>query len=370
MRVVVAMSGGVDSSVAAALLKQAGYQVIGVTMEIWPRDLGGEAVRGCCGLAAVESARKVAHKLGIPHYVVNLREVFARYVIADFCEEYARGRTPNPCVRCNRYVKFDALLARARALEAGYLATGHYARIARDEGSGRWLLKRGVDGRKDQSYFLYTLTQEQLQHILFPLGKLTKERVREIARELELPVADRAESQEVCFVPDNDYHRFLRSYMPGGLREGPIVDQEGRVLGTHRGIAFYTVGQRRGLGVAAGKPLYVLAIDERRNAVVVGPESALYRPALVAGDLNWIAVETLDGPRRVQARIRYRHREAPATVTPYPGDRVLVRFATPQRAITPGQAVVFYDGEVVVGGGTILHARDTVEKGKYENGDE
>jgi len=367
----VAMSGGVDSSVTAALLTQAGYQVIGVTMEIWPKDLIDQTPGSrCCGLTAVEDARKVASKLGISHYVVNLREVFARRVIANFCQEYARGRTPNPCVRCNRYVKFDALLAYARALEADYLATGHYARIARDEVTGRWLLKKGVDSRKDQSYFLYTLTQEQLRHILFPLGELTKERVRKIARELDLPVAAKAESQEVCFIPQNDYHRFLRRNMPGSLREGPIIDQQGRVLGRHRGIAFYTVGQRRGLGVATGKPLYVLALDEKRNAVVVGPESALYRPALVAGDPNWIAIETLDHPREVQARIRYRHREAPATVVPYAGDQVLVRFAAPQRAITPGQAVVFYDGDTVVGGGTILYALDEGKKGKNEDNGE
>lgn len=361
MRVVVAMSGGVDSSVAAALLKQAGHEVIGVTMEIWPAATGtgtGGQAGACCGLAAVEDARKVARKLGIPHYVFNLREVFARHVIENFCQEYAQGRTPNPCVRCNRYVKFDALLARVRALNAAFLATGHYARITRDESSGRFLLRKGVDRQKDQSYFLYTLTQDQLQHILFPLGQLTKKRVREIARELDLPVAAKAESQEVCFIPDNDYHRFLRRCIPGSLQEGPIVDQQGRVLGRHRGIAFYTVGQRRGLGIAAGEPLYVLAVDREHNAVVVGPESALYRAALVAGDLNWIAIPALHEPRKVQARIRYRHREAPATVSPYKDDHALVQFVTPQRAITPGQAVVFYDGDVVVGGGTILYAVD------------
>ncbi|MEW5762401.1 MAG: tRNA 2-thiouridine(34) synthase MnmA [Bacillota bacterium] len=355
MRVAVAMSGGVDSSVAAALLKGAGHEVIGITMEIWPP---GRENGGCCGLAAVQDARRVAFRLGIPHYVVNLREVFARQVIDNFCAEYARGRTPNPCIRCNRYVKFDALLERARALEAAFLATGHYARIARDRATGRFLLKKGVDQGKDQSYFLYSLTQAQLSRILFPLGELTKERVRAVARDLGLPVAEKAESQEVCFIPDNDYHRFLRRHCPGDFREGPILDERGRVLGRHRGLAFYTVGQRRGLGIAAGEPLYVVALDPVRNAVVVGPERALYREALVAGELNWIAFDALQAPLQVQARIRYRHREAPATVAPRDEGRVLVRFFTPQRAITPGQAAVFYDGDLVVGGGTILFALD------------
>lgn len=357
VKIVVAMSGGVDSSVAAAMLKEEGYEVIGATMQIWPsNELADEADRfnGCCGLDAVSDAKRVARKLGITHYVMNFRDIFAEKVISNFCREYSRGRTPNPCIRCNEHIKFDALLKRARELNADFVATGHYIRIERDEASGRYLLKKGVDRRKDQSYVLYVMTQEQLRHALTPLGGLTKERVRQIARELGLPVADKAESQEICFIPDGDYTRFVKEYMPQAARPGPILDREGNILGQHRGILFYTIGQRKGLGISAGEPLYVVDIDWERNAVIVGTKGEVYRDELLASDLNWIAIEPPQQSLELKAKIRYRHREADAVISPLStGDRAHVKFKQPQMAITPGQAIVFYDEDNVVGGGTI-----------------
>ncbi len=350
--VVVAMSGGVDSSVAAALLKRAGYKVIGVTMQIWPRN-GTDRVGGCCGIGAIEDARMVAYKLGIPHYVLNLREIFAQRVIADFCREYSLGKTPNPCLRCNQYIKFGALLDRARQLGADFIATGHHARIELDEARGKYLIKKGVDRHKDQSYFLYMLTQEQLSHTLMPVGNFTKARIRDIAREMELPVAEKPESQEICFIPDNDYPRFLIEYARQVPEPGPILDEEGNVIGKHRGIPFYTIGQRKGLGVFAPEPLYVLRIEPERNAIVVGNKRAAYGSELVASGLNWIALDQPEQPIAVRAKIRYRHSEAEATVVPLGEDEVRVRFEESQMAITPGQAVVFYDGDSVIGGGTI-----------------
>ncbi len=353
-KVVVAMSGGVDSSVAAAILKEEGYQVIGVTMHIWLRDKPEyEANRfgGCCGLSAVEDAKRVANKLGIPHYVMNFRDIFARKVIAHFCREYSLGRTPNPCIRCNQYIKFDALLNRAIGLEADFVATGHHARV--EMGSGRYLLKKGIDQRKDQSYVLYTLTQEQLEHTLFPIGNFTKTRVREIARELELPVAAKPESQEICFISDNDYPKFLREFVPQAVKTGPILDRQGNTLGEHQGILFYTIGQRKRLGISAKEPLYVTAIVHERNAIVVGGKEELYGTELVASGLNWISLKKLKQPITAKVKIRYLHNEAEAEITPVNEDKVQIRFEEPQIAITPGQAVVFYDGDIVIGGGTI-----------------
>ncbi|TET39552.1 MAG: tRNA 2-thiouridine(34) synthase MnmA [Dehalococcoidia bacterium] len=357
MKVVVAMSGGVDSSVTAALLKEGGYEVIGATMQIWPsNELADEAERfgGCCGLGAVADAKRVAYKLGIPHYVMNFRDLFAQKVIANFCREYSLGRTPNPCIRCNEYIKFDALLTRAKELEADFVATGHYARIERDEVSGRYLLKKGVDRRKDQSYVLYVMTQNQLRHALMPLGGFTKERVRQVAGELGLPVADKAESQEICFIPDGDYTRFLKEYMPQAAKPGPVLDREGNTLGEHRGILFYTIGQRKGLGISAREPLYVVAIDRERNAIIVGTKREVYGDELIAANLNWIGIESLEQPLELKAKIRYRHREADAVITPILSeDRVHVKFKQPQMAMTRGQAIVFYHKDSVVGGGTI-----------------
>ena len=351
----VAMSGGVDSSVTAALLKEEGYEVIGATMQVWPsNELADEADRfgGCCGLDAVSDAKRVARKLGIPHYVMDFRDVFAEKVISNFCREYSLGRTPNPCIRCNEYIKFDALLRRAKELDADFVATGHYARIERDEASGRYLLKKGVDRRKDQSYVLYVMTQDQLGHVLTPLGGYTKEQVRWIARELGLPVADKAESQEICFIPDGDYTRFVKEYMPQAAKPGPVLDREGTIMGEHRGILFYTIGQRKGLGLSAGEPLYVVDIDRERNAVIVGTKGEVYGDELIASGLNWISIEP--PPLELKAKIRYRHREADAVITPLlTKDRAHVKFKQPQMAITPGQAIVFYHRDTVVGGGTI-----------------
>ncbi len=356
MKVVVAMSGGVDSSIAAALLKEKGYEVIGATMQLWPRARQGEGdngAGGCCGFEAVEDARKVASRLGIPHYVLNFRDIFARRVIADFCQEYSRGRTPNPCIRCNRFVKFGALLDRARELAADYLATGHYARVDQDKVTGNYLLKKGADTHKDQSYFLCQLTQEQLRRTLFPVGDLTKDEVRKIAYELGLPVAAKPGSQEICFIPDDDYPGFLKDYLPDVSRPGPILDGKGKTLGRHQGIIRYTIGQRKGLGIAAAEPLYVTTIEADRNAVVVGTRDKTYGSELIASDLNWIAGVRPDHTLMVKARIRYRHPEAEAMVVPR-DDTVYVKFTRPQMAISPGQAIAFYDGDTVIGGGTIL----------------
>ena len=355
-RVVVAMSGGVDSSVAAALLKEEGYQVIGATMQIWPSEKQAYDVDrsdSCCRLDAIEDAKRVAYKLGIPHYVVNFKNIFNQKVIADFCQEYSLGRTPNPCIRCNQYIKFDALLERVKELGANFVATGHHARIEQDEASGRYLLKKGADQRKDQSYFLYTLTQEQLGHILLPVGTITKKRVREIARELEIPVAAKPESQELCFIPDNDYPKFIREFIPQAVKPGPIVDKQGNTIGEHQGIIFYTIGQRKGLGIAAQKPLYVTTIVHEQNAIVVGSKEEAYGTELIASRLNWISLTELKEPITAKAKIRYLHNEAEAEITPVDTDKVSVRFKEPQMAITPGQAVVFYDGDTVIGGGTI-----------------
>jgi len=355
--VVVAMSGGVDSSVAAALLVEQGYNVIGITMQLWDPEISeatGEYL-GCCSLTAVNDARAVANKLGIPYYVLNFRHLFRQTVIADFCREYLSGRTPNPCIVCNRKIKFGALLSKAIALGADYLATGHYARVDFEESRGRFCLKKAGDSRKDQTYFLYNLTQEQLAKIITPLGSYTKAQVRAMAAERGLRTADKAESQEICFIPDNDYRGFLRTNVEEGrIEPGYFVDQSGKVIGRHQGIAFYTIGQRRGLGLALGERAYVTAIDPDRNTVTIGREEDLDKTGLIAKDINYVTATGPEDLARVQAKIRYNSPPVPASVVILPDGLALVEFTVPQRAIAPGQAVVFYREDYLLGGGVII----------------
>src|SRR5919202_4077268 len=360
-RIVVAMSGGVDSSVTAALLRQQGHDVIGVTLNVWPESSADEVTRtkACCGISAVDDARRVADLLDIPYYVLNFRELFREFVIADFVREYTRGRTPNPCVRCNQHVKFRPVLQRAAALGAEYVATGHYVRRDRDPVTGRYLLRKAADASKDQSYVLFPMQQDELARTLFPLGDLPKTETRRLAEEFGLPVAKKPESMEICFVPDNKYGRYVEAAAPQAARPGPIVDLQGRYLGEHPGITFFTIGQRKGLGLTSAEPLYVIDIDAERNALIVGGDRDLYCRELAADDLNLVALPALDGPVRCRARIRYRMEEAPATIEPALEEAegaVRVVFDAPQRAVTPGQAVVFYDGDVVLGGATIARA--------------
>lgn len=358
MRVLMAMSGGVDSSVAAALLLEEGYEVIGATMQIWPSDLPAteEVEGGCCSLGAVEDARAVAGKLGIPYYVLNFQADFQETVIDYFVDEYIRGRTPNPCIVCNHKLKFQKLLEKAMALDAGFLATGHYVRKERDPDSGRWVLKKGLDAAKDQSYALYGLTQAQIARSLFPLGNYTKSFIREKAAQIGLAVAEKPDSQEICFVPDQDYAGFINTYRPGSARPGLIRHVDGRIMGKHQGIIHYTIGQRKGLGIAAGTPLYVTAIDPVANEVIVSENADVFRPRLMADKLNWIAIPGLERPMEMEAKIRYTAKPVPALVKPRDAGMVEVIFQSPQRAITPGQAVVFYQDDLLLGGGTIIAA--------------
>ncbi len=342
-RVAVAMSGGVDSSVAAGLLQRQGYEVIGITM----------CFSSFCGLKATEDARRVAYKLGIRHYVLNLQKILEEKVIKDFCLEYLSGRTPNPCVRCNQYVKFDALLKKALSLDARYLATGHYARIEKNKD---FLLKKAKDKIKDQSYFLYRLTQPQLKHILFPLGDYTKSEVRALAREFNLCIAEKAESQEICFLPGNNYREFLaqrfaKAVDKRAITPGPIMDKQGRVLGKHKGIAFYTVGQRQGLGIACGFPVYITRIDAKNNKIIVGSQKDALSNEFLLRQPHFI-FKPVKNKIAVKAKIRYNHKEAAAEIIPF-NKQIKVRFKKPQFAVTPGQSAVFYIKDRVLGGGII-----------------
>ena len=353
-KVLVGMSGGVDSSVTAAVLLEQGFDVIGVTMQIWP-DTNSEirAVEGgCCSLAAVDDARRVSNKLNIPYYVMNFKGEFQEKVIDYFTQEYLSGRTPNPCIMCNRYIKFESLLNKAVSMDIDYIATGHYAKIEYDEEKGRYLLKKSNDLKKDQTYVLYNMTQYQLSKTLMPLGYYNKNEVRAKARELGLTVAAKPDSQEICFV-DDDYGKFIKEQTGQEIKEGYFKDTNGNILGKHKGIIHYTVGQRKGLGIAFGKPMYVVRIDAVNNEVILGEDTEVYFKGLIAGDLNLISVERLESETRVKAKIRYNAKEVPATVYPNGEDTVKVIFDEPQRAVTPGQSVVFYDDDIVIGGGTI-----------------
>lgn len=347
------MSGGVDSSVAAALIARQGFRVIGITMKVWDEPAFAGSERRCCSASDTDDARRVCARLNMPHYVTNAKAAFRKKVIEPFCMEYLAGRTPNPCIRCNTDIKFNLMLRKARSLGARWVATGHYARVVFNSEAKRFLLLKGRDPLKDQSYFLYNLTQHQLAHVKFPVGEFSKSVIRRMARELALSTAEKPESQEICFVPDGDYRALLAQFSPGALKPGPIVHVSGEVLGTHTGVANYTIGQRRGLGIAHPRPLYVIGFDLARNAVIVGTSEHVWADRLVAEKVNWISIKKLAGPLRTKARIRYKHEESPATVSPLADGRVSVQFDRPQRAVTPGQAVVFYDDAVVVGGGTI-----------------
>jgi tRNA-uridine 2-sulfurtransferase len=348
------MSGGVDSSVTAALLKQAGHHVIGVTLNVWPDLPNMPEMRredACCALGAVEDARRVADALDIPYYVLNFKEVFEDKVIKDFVSTYASGRTPNPCIRCNQFIKFDALLVKARQLGAEFVATGHYARIEHG-GSGSNRLRKAADPTKDQSYVLYVMTQERLGAAMMPLGDYAKSETRQMAADLNLTVANKPESQDICFVPFKRYTEFIERYAPDVLQPGPIVNRDGQVLGEHRGLALHTVGQRRGLGVATGQPMFVTELDVVNNTVVVGGPEELLKSTCVLEDVNWIAGEPPLEPTTAMAKARYRSAEVACRVWQQ-GDGMRVEFDQPQRAITPGQALVLYEGEYVLGGGTI-----------------
>ena len=363
-KVIIGMSGGVDSSVAAALLLEQGYDVIGVTMKIWPESLGQDKLKegGCCSLSAVDDARRVANKLGIPYYVMNFQEIFEKTVIDYFVAEYQQGRTPNPCIACNKFVKFDALLKKAVTMGVQYIATGHYAKIEYDQGLDRYLLKKSVTAAKDQTYALYNLTQEQLKHILMPLGDYHKEEIRQMAQDLGLGVASKPDSQEICFVEDNDYARFITERTGKESPKGYFVDSEGNTLGKHKGIIHYTIGQRKGLGIAFGKPMYVIGIDAKSNRVILGEAGQEYSSGLVAAQAHFIPFDRPAGDLEVTAKIRYTAKEAKAVLRPYEDTKVMVAFDIPQRAITPGQAVVFYDGDVVIGGGIIERGIDNISE--------
>lgn len=356
-KAMIAMSGGVDSSVAAYLTALAGYSCMGATMKLFDNSILHTGQSTCCSSDDTEDARAVARRMQMPFHVINAKDAFSRCVIDPFISSYEQGETPNPCILCNRHLKFDFFLDRATILGCDYIVTGHYARIRFDEGSGRWQLLKAADIQKDQSYVLYCLTQEQLSRTLLPLGELTKEKVREIALEQGFLNARKRDSQDICFVPDGDYVAFMEHYTGKQYTPGDFLNSEGKVVGTHRGAVGYTLGQRKGLGLAMGAPVYVCGKNMQANTVTVGPNSALFSDTVFARDFNWISIAGLDEPLSVTARARYNQKEQAATVYPAEDGFVKVVFAEPQRAVTPGQAIVLYQGDLVLGGGTIDHVK-------------
>ncbi|EPY2307520.1 tRNA 2-thiouridine(34) synthase MnmA [Clostridium sporogenes] len=351
-KVLVGMSGGVDSSVAAHLLKEQGYEVIGVTMQIWQDDEEFiEKEGGCCSLSAVADARRVANKIGIPFYVMNFKDAFKRNVIDYFVDEYMEGRTPNPCIACNKFIKFSSFLDKAMDMGIDYVATGHYAIIEKQK--DRYIIRKSEDDKKDQTYALYNLTQFQLERTLMPCGQYKKSQIREIAKDIGLRVHNKKDSEEICFIPDNDHGRYIKNRFPNKVREGNFVDKQGNVLGKHKGIVYYTIGQRKGLGIAFGKPMYVVDINPFKNEVVLGSIEDLLNTELVAKDINYIPFDTLKEPMEVEAKIRYSQIPSKAIITPIDDGRVRVNFHEKQRAITKGQSVVFYKDDLLIGGGII-----------------
>ena len=355
-KVMIGMSGGVDSSVAALRLQQEGYDVTGVTLKLFgDEDIiqAPDATRTCCALRDVEDARSVAYRLGFEHLVFNFKDAFRSHVMQPFCDSYLRGETPNPCINCNRHIKFDAMLRRAEALGYDYIATGHYAVRRQDPETGRYLLCRPKDRSKDQTYVLYNLTQHQLAHTLFPLGDLEKAQVRQMAEAAGLVNSHKPDSQDICFVPDGDYAGYIRHATGAEIQPGDFLDTAGNPIGRHRGLIHYTIGQRKGLGLSLGRPAYVVGKDAASNTVTIGAESDLYTDSFTVRELNWISIPALTAPMQVTVKTRYSQTEAPCTAYPLPDGGLRVVFDQPQRAITPGQAVVLYDGDVVLGGGTI-----------------
>lgn len=354
-KAIIAMSGGVDSSVAAYLMKEEGYECIGATMKLYDNeDIGISKQKTCCSLSDIDDARSVARNLEMPYYVFNFTDNFEQEVIDRFVDTYIEGGTPNPCIDCNRYIKFDKMLQRMYELDYDFVVTGHYARVEYDESTGRYLLKKGIDETKDQSYVLYNMTQEQLSHTKFPLGHYRKSEIREIAENQGFINAAKHDSQDICFVPDGDYAKFIEGYCGKTFPEGDFVKEDGTVLGKHKGIIRYTIGQRKGLGLSLPEPLYVCAKDVETNRVILGKNERLFQTTLEADDMNWISVPEITEPIRCKAKIRYKQKEADAIVEKLDGDKVKITFDEPQRGITKGQAVVLYDGDIVIGGGRIL----------------
>lgn len=355
VKVVVGMSGGVDSSVAAYLLKEQGYDVIGVTMQIWQDEerTSMEESGGCCGLSAVDDARRVADKIGIPYYVLNFKKEFKENVINYFIDEYAKGLTPNPCIACNRYVKWESLLNKALGIDADYIATGHYARIVKNPNNGRFTIKTANTEAKDQTYALYNLTQFQLEHTLMPIGNYKKDEVRKIANDIGLLVANKPDSQDICFIPDGDYSKFIKENSNIEIKEGNFVDSNGKILGKHEGIFNYTIGQRKGLGLSFGIPMYVSEIRADNNEVVLSENEGLFKNKVIIKDFNFMSVSDIEGDVKVLGKLRYSQKQSPCIIRKIDKRFVEAIFDEPQRAVTPGQAAVFYDGEYVLGGGTI-----------------